>query len=147
MENEKKRLQKIWNEYASINKCASKELSDFPYSSLLLPTKNDRILDVGCGSGVNMAMFSQLGGLVYGVDISPEMLKYACKYGHVLMCDFRNIPFQQETFDYIFSKVAICYVPDWPTAILEMARLLKTGGICIISTANTYSFVSPLRNI
>lgn len=143
--NDLRELEKIWDALSSKYNSHPKELLDFPYPSLALPQKGDMILDIGCGAGSHMAMFSSISDRVYGIDISPKMIKYANKYGYALIGDIRKLPFPQDTFDYVFSRVAINYISDWPKAISEMSRVIKPEGLCIIAGVNKYSFVSPLR--
>lgn len=140
-----KELGKIWDALSSKYDSQGKDFSDFPYPSLAFPQKGDRILDIGCGAGTHMAMFSRISNHVYGIDISPKMIKYANRYGHVLIGDIRELPFVEDDFDYVFSRVVISCVPDWPRAVSEISRVLKPEGLCLIAVANKYSFISPVR--
>jgi len=47
----------------------------------------------------------------------------------------RNIPFPAESFSFVYSWNAIFFMtkPDIETALLEMARVLRTGGLCFVN--------------
>lgn len=145
--NELEQLRATWDAYSQKNISQTGAPEDFPFLSLALPGKTDLVLDVGCGAGNYMAMFSRFSDHVHGIDLSPKMIEYAQKHGHAVMGDMRAMPFEDNKFDYVCSIVAINYVPDWPKAVSEMARVLKPGGICIIAGANMYSFITPLRTL
>jgi len=78
----------------------------------------------------------RLPGLkVYGVDISLSHLFFAKKYypRHLYCCaDGCRIPFKSSTFDAVVSFATLEYVPDPWSAMEEMKRILKIGGILLV---------------
>ena len=88
-----------------------------------------KMLEPGCGRGEFLGNFQDLGLDVYGVDISPEAREYTDKFP-VEICDIENeeLPFDDNTFDVIYSKSFIehLYYPE--RYLLEAYRLLKPGG-------------------
>ncbi len=140
-------LRDVWDNLSLRYSARTAEEDSVSLPSGLLPNSGDRILDVGCGAGVHMAIFSQVGAAVFGIDISPGMLLFARRHGTVSISDIRHLPYRDDTFDYVFSWVAINYVPDWSAAVAEMARVLKPGGRCIVAGANRYSLLAPVRHL
>lgn len=114
-------------------------------AALQLP-KGSRGLDVGCGIGLQcMLLAEEVGptGHVTGLDISAEMLDH----GRLIVKeaglseqisfqegDIANLPFGDNTFDWIWSSDCVGYAPWEPMPILkELARVIKPGGIIAIA--------------
>jgi ubiquinone/menaquinone biosynthesis C-methylase UbiE len=102
-------------------------------------------LDVGCGIGLQVLLFAGAvgpGGHVAGIDLSPEFLAYARVIaekagisGQVSFQegDMNNLPFDDDTFDWVWSANCAGYAPWDPLPLLsELARVVKPGGSVII---------------
>lgn len=100
----------------------------------------ERVLDVGCGTGVlARAAAGRVGpeGHVTGIDPNPGMLKVAARSGRTI--EWRAgraeaIPFPDQSFDRVVSQFALMFVEDRRTAIGEMARVLEENGTVGIAT-------------
>jgi ubiquinone/menaquinone biosynthesis C-methylase UbiE len=105
----------------------------------LLPEKLGRVLDVGCGPGVMTEIVLERGGVFDGVDLSPEMVREASeKFGHLPNVSFgvgniEKIDARDETYDQLICMAVIEYLKTPDRAMSEMARVLKPGGIAIIT--------------
>jgi trans-aconitate methyltransferase len=102
-------------------------------------TKDESILDVGCGSGELTEMLRQKtgdNGVVIGIDSSPTMIEKATsqfKYNNMQFIhqDIRTLTLPDpKQFDLIFSNAALHWIPqsDIEQAIQSMAHVLKLGG-------------------
>lgn len=103
-----------------------------------------RILDVGCGAGVDTILAGFLAGprgASVGVDIVPEMVARAEKsralagLGNVL---FQNasgeaLPFAGRSFEVVISNGAINLMPDKEAVLSEIERVLKPGGRLLLA--------------
>ncbi len=90
-----------------------------------------RILDVGCGTGLN---FPKLPSHVVGVDPSEGLLRIARRRAKRLaMGTGQSLPFANESFDRVLSTYVLTTVPDWPRALHEMARVLRPGGRLVLT--------------
>ena len=102
--------------------------------------KSNKLLDVGCGRGDFSKGFKELGLLVSGLDViksQSEMLKdIEIKYANI---ENDKFPFNDETFDIIFSKSVIEHLRNPDNFIKEIHRLLKPGGRIIILTPDWQS--------
>lgn len=94
----------------------------------------DRVLDVGCGTGiVARECLHRVGehGGVSGVDISPEMLEMGRRTApEVAWClgYAEDLPFGGGSFDCVVSQLALMFFLDRSKAIAEMWRVLRPGG-------------------
>ena len=97
---------------------------------LLAPLPDEKILDIGCGTGHLAAKISESGAEVTGVDRSPEMIRQArAAYPRVRfeVGDATNIPLDSE-FDAVFSNATLHWIKEPERAAGEIARLLRAGG-------------------
>jgi SAM-dependent methyltransferase len=91
-----------------------------------------KMLEPGCGRGEFLNNFKDLGLDVVGVDISPEAVAFENGLD-VKLCDIENekLPFNDNTFDVIYSKSFIEHL-YYPEKYLEEAyRVLKPNGILL----------------
>jgi ubiquinone/menaquinone biosynthesis C-methylase UbiE len=111
-----------------------------PVTAPVLPlmdlNPNDRILDVGCGSGWLCRLIARLipEGRVVGIDIAPEMVRRA----HAASREYTNLNFMEGAADSIpcnsgsYSKIisveSAYYWPDPAASVREMSRVLAEGG-------------------
>ncbi|WBF66274.1 class I SAM-dependent methyltransferase [Desulfovibrio subterraneus] len=98
-----------------------------------------KVLDVGCGTGLNAAELQQMGHTVYGIDISPIAIEKFNEAGFTgKVCDLaQGIPFDDESFDTIFASEVIEHVADYPHLLNECNRTLRPGGKLVLSTPNS----------
>ena len=106
---------------------------------LLKPTKNTEILDVGCGSGKQLAAFHHyLGGEAHltGGDVNEELLDRARErnaaaggYWDVRVLDFnQRFPLGDRSYDLVSCSFALYYAQDIGFTVGEMHRVLAPGG-------------------
>lgn len=106
--------------------------------ALKLIDTGGKLLDIGCGDGVLLSSVGRCESL-FGVDISSPALKIAVSRGlKVLKIDFNtgNIPFKDHIFNTIVCLDVIEHIFEPDELIREAKRLLKKGGIFIVSTPN-----------
>jgi SAM-dependent methyltransferase len=93
------------------------------------------IYDVGCGWGTNLTVLETGGYAVTGVDISPRILARIDRPNrHLVEADMTQpLPPEAEPADALFALDVIEHIDDDSLAIRNMANLLKTGGVAIVS--------------
>ena len=98
----------------------------FPYDSKLVKyltnkyySKRGRLLDVGCGIGKYVKLFSVENVEAVGIDNEIDLGK-------------ERYPFEDGTFDHVFSKSFLEHVVDTEYVAREMCRILKPGGTVVI---------------
>jgi len=111
---------------------------------LLNPLPGERILDVGCGTGIFTHDVLSRGATVIGIDLSGPMLKRALARcgaaGFTGLCaDMCALPFSADSFDKVFSMTAIEFVADAGRAVAELDRVARKGGCVVVTTLNSLS--------
>ena len=100
---------------------------------------SERVLDIGCGAGVDSLVAAHLvgaGGRVAGLDVTPAMVARA--RGHLARLDLANVtfqvgdaealPFPDASFDAVISNGVFNLTLDKEKALKEAHRVLKPGG-------------------
>lgn len=87
-----------------------------------LPYCHGKILDVGCGYNT---LVKQYGNGI-GVDVYPWK-------GVDIVCDTTNLPFPDKEFDRAFLIACLNHIPEREKVLSETFRVLKPGGIIIIT--------------
>lgn len=103
-------------------------------------SEGDRILDIGCGTGVlARAAVERVGGTgqVAGVDPNDGMLAVAQRLGPEVTWKTgvaEQLPYPDGSFDRVVSQFALMFFTDRPAALAEMARVLAPGRSVAIAT-------------
>lgn len=101
-----------------------------------------RLLDVGCGTGHQMAQLRRRGFNVTGVDASVAMLEQARlnnPAAELRLADVETLPFPEASFDLVVCVEVLRYLPQLSGCLREMARVLKPGGVCLATAVPRYN--------
>jgi|AntDeeMetagen134_2_1112570.scaffolds.fasta_scaffold01920_6 ubiquinone/menaquinone biosynthesis C-methylase UbiE len=108
--------ERFWDEFASA----------FP---------GERILDVGCGPGSDVATFADRGYDVTGFDLTASFLADARDRvdAPLVRGDMRSLPFRDRNFDCVWACASLLHVPreDVPGTLREFRRVLDTPGLLV----------------
>ncbi len=95
-----------------------------------------RWLDVGCGTGaLSQTILEQATPeAVQGIDPSEGFIVYAREHirdgrASFETGDARHLPYPEARFDVVASGLVLNFVPDPPSAVAEMLRVVRPGGI------------------
>lgn len=91
----------------------------------------ERVLDVGCGTGIAAAAAHASGADVVGLDGAPGMIAIARRDVPAVdfqVGDFNALPFQDGAFDAIISSHALLFAEDRTAALREWRRVCRSGG-------------------
>jgi len=93
--------------------------------------KEKKVLDLGCGTGYDLSRIKELGADIYGIDGSKEMVKLARQKNPTSIVEighFDEIPFPDQTFDFVISKWALQTSSTIDPIYEEIVRILKPHG-------------------
>lgn len=112
-------------------------------SNLQQPFEGLRLLDIGCGGGLISEPMARLGAHVVAVDAAEKNIKTASLHAEQsgLDIDFRHTTAEAladagEQFDIIINMEVVEHVADVSLYLGACRRLLKPGGIMLLSTIN-----------
>lgn len=117
------------------------------------------VLDVGCGTGRWSKYVSKRVGFVEAVDPSDAVFAAARllkgeKNVRITQAEADNLPFEDETFDFVFSLGVLHHVPDTSKALISCVKKLKTGGNFLVylyysldNRGPLYRFIFKLSNL
>lgn len=111
----------------------------------------DSILDVGCGTGYLIDLLQkQKEAEYYGLDLSPEMLKMAkAKFDDKVTLTegcADKLPYADDTFDVVTCIQSFHHYPYARKAMAEAYRVLKPGGLYILSDTGMGGFMKWIYN-
>lgn len=105
-------------------------------------SKNDKVLDAGCGvGGTSIWVAENYGAKVTGVSLSEKQVGLAKKYAkgrnvsmltNFILSDYCKINLPDESFNKIYGMESICYAEDKADFLKEAFRLLKRGGKIVV---------------
>jgi SAM-dependent methyltransferase len=104
-----------------------------------------KALDVGCGEGRFCRMLKLHGIDVTGIDPTPTLISAARERdveGVYLESAAELLPFDDAVFDLVISYLSLIDIPDYRSAILEMARVLNPGGALLIANLTSFNTAS-----
>jgi 2-polyprenyl-3-methyl-5-hydroxy-6-metoxy-1,4-benzoquinol methylase len=110
-------------------------------------------LDAGCGSGTLARYLFEDGADVLGVDAAEEMITLArelaiamhdeptrqLRFEHITT--IAHLPLADQSLDGILCSSVLEYVPDPAACLAEFARVVRPGGLVVVSVANRNSLV------
>lgn len=140
----------IQGEYQYLAALSSNPVQRFWHTSkirmvaeILPPHPSDHVLDVGCGSGVVTDYIGQFGSYVTGVDANPGAIEFASMKFQRSNVNF-ELAYVDEDFSnpasidkiYCFEVIEHIYPEQGLKMLQSFYRLLKPGGMCMITTPN-----------
>jgi SAM-dependent methyltransferase len=116
--------------------------------------RGGRVLDVGCGAGVDLVRFARGGALATGVDIAPAAVELARANlaqqrlpAELLVADGEDMPFPDQHFDLVFAHGVVQYTGNDRRLIEECRRVLKPGGLAVFQVYNRMSWLNLLSRV
>lgn len=124
---------KIAEDYTKDSSKPSEYIDEF----LRLVPKGGRVLDVGCGPGVDSGYMKAKGFEAVGIDLSKKMIDIAKrKFPQIEFQsgDFRELNFEPNSFDGILASFSLIHISkkDVPKTLKKFYRFLKVGGVIYV---------------
>ena len=139
-----------------------RELDEYRYDKLnYLPRLVDfnsyrgkRLLEIGCGAGVDLVRFARAGAIVTGVDLSTTSIQLARQnFTHnglqADLCTMNGeaLQFVDHSFDVVYAHGVLQYTADAKRMIAEIHRVLKPGGEAIMMVYNRHSWLNFMSKV
>jgi SAM-dependent methyltransferase len=138
------RIETYGEDFGQTSWVTTEESNEIP--QLLDLRRSSDVLEVGCGSGgYALHLAEKVGCRLVGVDINALGVRNANQLAlarglvaeaRFEQCDAsKKLPFDDDTFDAVFSNDVLCHLPGRPEVLGEMFRVLKPGGRMLFSDA------------
>lgn len=106
------------------------------------------VLDLGCGEGYGTHRLSHSVRRVVGLDVDPTTVAHAAQHYGSTRCAFRvydgvTIPAEANAFDGVVSFQVIEHLHDDRQYLSEVYRVLKPGGVFLLTTPNRLHRLKP----
>ena len=109
-----------------------------------------RILEVGVGAGADFLQWVRSGAKAHGVDLTPEAIQhterrleaYGLKAEELRIADCESLPYEENSFDLVYSWGVIHHSPNTEQALRELVRVCRPGGSCKLMVYNRHSLVA-----
>lgn len=99
----------------------------------------EKVLEIGAGLGTDLAQFAKNGAIVTDIDLSAGHLAHAKRNfelrgldGTFIHHDAERLPFDDDSFDLVYSNGVIHHTPNTRQVVSEIFRILKPGGRTIL---------------
>jgi SAM-dependent methyltransferase len=121
--------------------------------------RGERVVEVGCGLGIDGSRFTEGGAQYVGIDQSDVPVRTARRTfdllglkGAIVQGDATALPIANATVDFVYSLGVLHYIPDTARAVGEIHRILRPGGRCLVmvyhrSSLNYYFNILFLRRL
>lgn len=116
-----------------VNEPESYHFDRMEWGLSLLPP-NGLILDGGCGDGIDLVNQARRAGVeIVGVELSDGGCRtsykrsLACPVAHVVQGDLCRLPFDDNSFDFVYSYGALHHLPSPKEGLQELVRVVKPG--------------------
>ncbi len=121
--------------------------------------RNRDVLEVGCGLGTDGINFARAGARYTGIDLtesSIELVEKRFELERLKAClqvaDAEALPFEDASFDLVYSHGVLHHTPDTQRAIDELHRVLRPGGAAMVMlyhkrSYNYYVNIMTLRKL
>lgn len=124
-----------------------RHLFAYEFAKDLVP-KDGYILEVGCGEGYGVSLLSQKVRKIVGLDVDKKTVscalsKYETRNASFQLYAGKDIPYEDATFDGVVSFQVVEHIKNDVNYIAEIFRVLKKGGIFIVSTPNKSCRLRP----
>jgi len=133
-----------------------KAICDF-FQACNLPSADDsaRILDAGCGDGINLFGLNNIisankwNAKIYGVDYNPLRLERASKFPFVEeinQSSLDNLPYADGWFDVVLCSQVLEHISNDKKVLQEFKRVIRPGGLLMLGVPNEGCALAWFRN-
>jgi len=107
-----------------------------------------KVLEIGVGLGAEHQKFAEAGANLHGIDLTKRAVEHTRNRfqlfdlsSELQVADAEDLPYDDQTFDLVYSWGVLHHSPNTPKAINEVYRVIKSGGVAKIMIYHKYSLV------
>lgn len=116
--------------------------------------RDKKVLEIGCGVGIDLVRFAAGGAQVTGIDLSETAISLARRNfelrglrGNLLLMNGEDLDYPEAAFDVVYAHGVLQYTADPQQMAREMYRVLKPGGVAIAMVYNRISWLNALSKV
>ena len=116
--------------------------------------RGQRVLEVGCGAGVDLIRYARGGARVTGIDVAESAIGLAQENfrqqgldARLLVADGELMPFRDASFDLVYAHGIVQYAAGDRAVIDECRRVVRPGGQVIVQVYNRISWLNALSKV
>ena len=116
--------------------------------------RGKNLLEVGCGTGIDLVRFARAGAKVTGIDLSTTAIELASKHvsqnglsADLQVMNGESMQFPDDSFDVVYAHGVLQYTASPEKMTAEIRRVLKPGGEAIIMVYNRNSWLNLIRQV
>jgi ubiquinone/menaquinone biosynthesis C-methylase UbiE len=116
--------------------------------------RGKKVLEVGCGAGIDLVRFAQAGVDITGIDLSLTAIDLASKNvslrgldADLQVMNGEAMQFSDACFDVVYAHGVLQYTADAHKMIAEIHRVLKPGGEAVMMVYNRISWLNLMRRV
>jgi ubiquinone/menaquinone biosynthesis C-methylase UbiE len=113
-----------------------------------------RVLEIGCGVGIDLVRFACAGANVTGMDLSPNSIDLARRnlaqrqvQADLCIMNGEKLSFASDEFDMVYAHGVLPYARDAAKIVSEMHRVLRPGGEALVMVYNRNSWLNALSRV
>jgi SAM-dependent methyltransferase len=107
-----------------------------------------RVLEVGVGLGADHQRFAEAGAILWGIDLTERAIEHTrARFSmfrlnsNLQVADAEHLPFEDGSFDFVYSWGVIHHSPNTSLAVREIVRVLRPGGEARVMIYHKWSLV------
>jgi 2-polyprenyl-3-methyl-5-hydroxy-6-metoxy-1,4-benzoquinol methylase len=113
-----------------------------------------RLLEVGCGIGIDLVRFAKLGAIVTGIDLAEASIELARTHfalyglrGDLQVMNGEDLQFSDGSFDVVYAHGVLQYTSNTQRMIHEIHRVLQPDGEAILMVYNRFSWLNAMSKL
>jgi SAM-dependent methyltransferase len=116
--------------------------------------RDRKLLEVGCGVGIDLVRFARGGALVTGVDLAEVSIDLARAnfeqnglQGDLYVMNGEDLTFEDNSFDVVYAHGVLQYTASAEKMARELHRVLRPGGEAIMMVYNRISWLNAMSKV
>ena len=116
--------------------------------------RGQRVLEVGCGAGIDLVRLAEAGAVVTGIDLAPSAIALAKAHladrglaADLQVMNGEAMAFPSASFDLVYAHSVLQYTADDRAMVSEIHRVLRPGGQAMLAVYHKHSWLNALSTL